>query len=148
MEIENLKELIDYGVLGVLGFMGFLALWAYIERLIFFFRIDLRKYKYKEELDIDLTKNITIISSVGSNAPYVGLLGTVLGIIITFYLLGSGGDVSATKIMKSLSLALKATALGLVVAIPAMLFYNHIIRKIEVLQKKWEILQKDGDKKI
>jgi biopolymer transport protein ExbB len=148
MEVESFKELIDYGVIGVLGFMGFIALWAYLERITFFIRIDLNKYRYKEELDIDLTKNITIISSVGSNAPYVGLLGTVLGIIITFYLLGSGGEVSATSIMKSLSLALKATALGLVVAIPAMLFYNHVIRKIEVLQNRWEILQKDANKKV
>ncbi len=148
MEIENIKDLIDYGVVGVLGIMGFIALWAYIERLIFFLRVDLSIYRYKEELDIDLTKNITIISSVGSNAPYVGLLGTVLGIIITFYLLGSGGEVSATAIMKSLSLALKATALGLIVAIPSMIFYNHIVRKIEVLQNRWEIIQKDADKKV
>jgi biopolymer transport protein ExbB len=148
MDIESIKVLIDYGVIAVLGLMGFVALWAYIERLIFFFRVDLSSYRYKEELDIDLTKNIAIISSVGSNAPYVGLLGTVLGIIITFYLLGESGQASATGIMKSLSLALKATALGLVVAIPSMLFYNHVVRKIEVLQNRWEILQKDADKKV
>jgi len=148
MDIDRVKDLIDYGVIGVLGFMGFVVIWAYLERLIFFIKIDLKKYRYKEELDIDLTKNITMISSIGSNAPYVGLLGTVLGIIITFYMLGSGGEISATEIMKSLSLALKATAFGLVVAIPAMLFYNHIVRKIEVIQNRWEILQKDADKKV
>jgi biopolymer transport protein ExbB len=148
MSIDFAKDLIDYGVIGSLGVMGFIALWAYFERLIYFAKVDLKKFKYKEELDIDLTKNITLISSIGSNAPYVGLLGTVLGIIITFYMLGSGGEISATEIMKSLSLALKATALGLVVAIPAMLFYNHTVRKIEVLQNRWEILQKDANKEV
>jgi biopolymer transport protein ExbB len=50
----------------------------------------------------------------------------------------------AGSIMTSLSLALKATAMGLVVAIPSMFFYNHVVRKIEVLQNRWEILQKDA----
>jgi biopolymer transport protein ExbB len=148
MEIERLKDLIDYGVIVTLGVMGFMALWAYIERLIFLSKIDLNSYRYREELDIDLSRNITIISSVGANAPYVGLLGTVLGIIITFYLLGESGNMSAGVIMKSLSLALKATAFGLVVAIPAMIFYNHIVRKIEVTQSRWEIIKRDEAKEV
>ncbi|WP_456393831.1 TonB-system energizer ExbB [Nitratifractor sp.] len=143
MDIEAIKEAVDWGVMGVLALMGFVALWAYFERLIFFRRVDLRSYRHKEALEIDLTANTTLISSVGANAPYVGLLGTVLGIIITFYLLGQSKQMDAGSIMTSLSLALKATAMGLVVAIPAMLFYNHVVRKIEVLQNRWEILQKD-----
>ncbi|WP_456456065.1 TonB-system energizer ExbB [Nitratifractor sp.] len=145
MNVHWLKELVDWGVLGVLALMGFIALWAYFERLLFYRKIDLSRYRHREELEIDLTDNINLISSVGSNAPYVGLLGTVLGIIITFYLLGQTRQMDAGSIMSSLSLALKATALGLVVAIPAMLFYNHVSRKIEVLLNRWEILQKDAD---
>ena len=145
MNIHWLKEIVDWGVLGVLGLMGFIALWAYFERLLFYRRIDLGRYRHREELEIDLTNNINLISSVGSNAPYVGLLGTVLGIIITFYLLGQTRQMDAGSIMSSLSLALKATAMGLVVAIPTMLFYNHVTRKIEVLLNRWEILQKDAD---
>jgi biopolymer transport protein ExbB len=144
MNVQLAKELVDWGVMGVLALMGFVALWAYFERLLFFRKIDLSRYKYKEALDIDLTSNITLISSVGSNAPYVGLLGTVVGIIITFYLLGQTQQMDAGSIMTSLSLALKATAMGLVVAIPSMFFYNHIVRKIEVRQNRWEILQKDA----
>ncbi|WP_292664034.1 TonB-system energizer ExbB [Nitratifractor sp.] len=144
MNIHWLKEIVDWGVLGVLGLMGFVALWAYFERLLFYRKIDLSRYRHREELEIDLTDNINLISSVGSNAPYVGLLGTVLGIIITFYLLGQTRQMDAGSIMSSLALALKATALGLVVAIPAMLFYNHVSRKIEVLLNRWEILQKDA----
>ncbi len=145
MNVHWLKELVDWGVLGVLALMGFIALWAYFERLLFYRKIDLSRYCHREELEIDLTDNINLISSVGSNAPYVGLLGTVLGIIITFYLLGQTRQMDAGSIMSSLALALKATALGLVVAIPAMLFYNHVSRKIEVLLNRWEILQKDAD---
>ncbi len=145
MTIQLLKEAVDWGILGTLALMGFVALWAYFERLLFYRRIDLSRYRHREKLEIDLTDNINLISSVGSNAPYVGLLGTVLGIIITFYLLGQTRQMDAGSIMSSLSLALKATALGLVVAIPAMLFYNHVTRKIEVLLNRWEILQKDAD---
>ena len=64
---------------------------------------------------------------------YVGLLGTVIGILLTFYQIGqAGGDVDAGAIMMHLSLALKATALGILVAIPSMMFYNGLGRKVEV----------------
>jgi len=139
VDIDLAKEAVDYGILGILGIMGFIALWAYIERLLFFSSIKLEKYDEKERLDIELSRNTTIISSIASSAPYVGLLGTVVGIIITFYLLGQTQQMSAGAIMQSLSLALKATALGLVVAIPSMLAYNHVARKIEVLQSLWKI---------
>ena len=148
MNIALAKELVDWGVMGVLGLMGFVALWAYLERLLFFRKVDPASYRHREALETDLTANITLISSVGSNAPYVGLLGTVVGIIITFYLLGQTQQMDAGSIMTSLSLALKATAMGLVVAIPSMFFYNHVVRRIEVLLNRWEILQKDAAEKI
>ncbi|WP_456431565.1 TonB-system energizer ExbB [Nitratifractor sp.] len=144
MNIHWLKAVVDFGILGLLALMGFLALWAYFERLLFFRRVDLRRYRHREELQIDLTKRVDLIASIGSSAPYVGLLGTVLGILITFYLLGQTRQMDAGSIMSSLALALKATAMGLVVAIPSMLFYNHLSRKIEVLLGRWEVLQNDA----
>ncbi|MCK5110468.1 MAG: TonB-system energizer ExbB [Arcobacteraceae bacterium] len=143
MDIEFIKDIIDYGILGILGLMSFLSIWFYIERLMFFKKIDLVKYKQKERLEIDVTNHISIISSFGSNAPYIGLLGTVFGIIVTFYTMGHGGDIDVKIIMSSLALALKATAMGLVVAIPSMMFYNHLARKIEVIIALWEIEQKE-----
>ena len=140
MNTELIRALIDYGVIGVLVLMSFITIWLYIERLLFFKNIDLSKYKKKQELEIDLSKNISIISSFGANAPYIGLFGTVLSIIITFYTMGQMDNIDAKMIMSSLALALKATAMGLVVAIPAMMFYNHLARKIEVLIAKWEIM--------
>ena len=76
-----------------------------------------------------LTNHLTIISTVGANAPYAGLLGTVLGIILAFYDMGQGGKIDVHTIMTGLSLALKATAGGLFVAIPAIMFYNALFKK-------------------
>ncbi len=142
MQIEVIKDLVDYGIIGLLGFMSFLSLWFYIERLLFYRKIDVASFSSKEELEVKLTNNISIISSFGSNAPYIGLLGTVLGIIITFYAMGQSGQIDVKIIMSSLALALKATAMGLVVAIPSIMFYNHLGRKIEVKLAHWEIANK------
>jgi biopolymer transport protein ExbB len=62
----------------------------------------------------------------------------VLGILITFYDLGQGGGLDARTIMFGLALALKATALGLVVAIPAIIFYNALLRKVDVFKSRWQ----------
>ncbi len=143
MEIGQLKEVVDYGIIGLLGFMGFLVLWFWIERLMRYKNIDINKYQNKRELELELTNHVNIIATCGSNAPYVGLLGTVFGIILTFYSMGQSGGMDAGAIMSSLALALKATAMGLVVAIPAIVFTNHLARRIEVLTTRWEIAHGD-----
>ncbi len=145
MNIEFLKNIVDYGILGLLALMSFLSFWFYLERLLFFRQVKLKNYRQKEQLEIDLTKNITTISSFGSNAPYIGLLGTVFGIIITFYSMGQSGNMDIKIIMTSLALALKATAMGLIVAIPSMMFYNHLGRKIEVLLAKWDMMHENPE---
>ncbi|MEA3277697.1 MAG: TonB-system energizer ExbB [Pseudomonadota bacterium] len=135
--MELLKEYLDYGVFGVLGFMSFLLLGFVIERYLYLGRVDPGDFDDASELNIALTRNLTIIATIGSNAPYVGLLGTVLGILISFYDIGQGGAIETGTIMLGLALALKATALGLVVAIPAIIFYNALLRKVEVLSALW-----------
>lgn len=142
MNIELIKDIVDYGIIGLLGLMSFLALWFWIERLMYYKTINVNDFETKEELEIVLTNNINIISTFGSNAPYIGLLGTVFGIIITFYSMGQSSELDAKMIMTSLALALKATAMGLVVAIPAIVFFNHLARRIEVILAKWDIQQK------
>ena len=137
--MELLKAYLDYAILGVLGFMSFLMLWSVVERFIYFHRVDVRRFKHRDELNVDLTRNLTLIASIGSNAPYVGLLGTVLGILITFYDIGQGGALDTNTIMLGLALALKATALGLVVAIPSLLFYNALLRRVDVLTARWKM---------
>ena len=144
MDIEFLKQLVDYGIIGLLALMSFISLWLYIERLFFYRKINLKEYRSIEQLEIDITNNISTIASFASNSVYIGLLGTVFGIIITFYSMGQTGEIDVKIIMSSLALALKATAMGLVVAIPSMFFYNHLARKIEVLTTKWNIINKEN----
>ena len=141
--MEHLKEIVDYGVIGLLVVMSFIVVWLTIERIIFYWRIDLGKYSKKEALEIDLTSNLSLIATIASSAPYIGLLGTVLGIILTFYTMGEKGIVETKEIMTGLALALKATAMGLVVAIPATIFYNLLVRKAEVLIARWEMMHED-----
>jgi len=72
----------------------------------------------------------------------VGLLGTVLGIMLTFSTIGREGLADTSKIMIGLALALKATAIGLLVAIPSIIFYNLLLRRVKEIIFKWEM--KDG----
>lgn len=132
-------NVVDYGIIGILVMMSVVSLWLFIERLMAYGSIRIEEYESKEELELDLGNNVGTIATIGSNAPYVGLLGTVLGIMITFYSLGDVGAVDPKKIMMGLALALKATAMGLVVAIPAIVFYNILLRKMERLLAQWEI---------
>ena len=143
MDIELISEIVDYGILGLLAFMSFLTLFFWIERLLFYRGVKVENYNTQEALELDITDNLGIISSFGANAPYIGLLGTVLGIIITFYTLGQTGEMDVQNIMTWLALALKATAMGLVVAIPAIFFYNHLTRKVDRLLTLWTIHQKE-----
>lgn len=124
-------------VITVLGVMSFLMLWVVVERFFYFKRVVLSQFSHPDELNIGLTRNLTLLYSVGANAPYIGLLGTVIGILITFYDLGQGGTVDVNTIMLGLALALKATAMGLFVAIPAITFYNGLLRKVDVLTAQW-----------
>lgn len=136
--MELLRNHLDHGVFAVLGTMSVLMLAFVVERFLYYRRVRLQDFASARSLEIALTNHLTVIASVGANAPYVGLLGTVLGILITFYDLGQGGAMDARQIMLGLALALKATALGLVVAIPAMVFYNALLRRVEVLRARWE----------
>ena len=111
--MELLKQYLDIAVFGVLGFMSFLMIAYTIERYIYFARIDVVGFPTRDVLGVALTRHLTVIASIASNAPYVGLLGTVLGILITFHDLSQGTELSASAIMLGLALALKATAAGL-----------------------------------
>jgi len=105
-------------------------------------RVDVLRFRHLESLKLDLNKGLTVIATVASNAPYVGLLGTVFGIMLTFYDIGQSGNIDTKSVMIGLSLALKATALGLLVAIPSMVFYNGLLARSESLQSQWKIAHK------
>lgn len=132
-----MKEWIDYGVLGFLLFLSVIVVGIALERIWFYATMRVSDYDDKRVLEMDLHKRLTLIATIGSNAPYVGLLGTVAGIMVTFSELGANTDTQS--IMIGLSLALKATAMGLIVAIPSIVSYNFLLRKSEIIIKKWEI---------
>lgn len=81
-------------------------------------------------------RGLAFLGTIGNNAPFIGLFGTVLEIVSALYELGtqSGGNVGAGAVMATLSQALAATAVGLVVAIPAVAVYNYFNRRIKTLQ--------------
>ena len=133
------EQALDYGVMGVLILMSIVTLWLFIERMMFYKGVRIEDYEHRDELELDLTDNISVISAIGTNAPYIGLLGTVVGIMITFYTLGDVGAVDAKKIMIGLALALKATAMGLIVAMPAIVAYTISLRKVERILTKFDV---------
>lgn len=141
--MEFLQANLDYLILGTLGLMSFIMLGLSIERYWYLSKVNVQQFAHIETLKIQLTRHLTTISSIGTNAPYVGLLGTVLGILVTFYAMGKGGKIEVHTIMLGLAMALKATAAGLLVAIPAILFYNGLLRKVDVLVANWQAWQ-DG----
>lgn len=142
MPIEQIKNIIDYGIIGLLLFLSFITFAFAIERLLFYRSIKVTEYKNRTAMELDIMKRLPTIASIGTNAPYIGLLGTVLAIILTFYIIGENqNNVDPGEIMKHLALALKATAAGLVVAIPATVIYNGLLAKVDTLLAQWDIAQ-------
>lgn len=134
-----MKEWVDYGVLGFLLFLSIVVISIGIERIWFYAVVRIEDYDDKRKLELDLQRRLTLIATIGSNAPYVGLLGTVAGIMITFMGISDASAMDTSEIMKGLALALKATAMGLLVAIPSIVFYNLLVRKSEIIATKWDI---------
>jgi biopolymer transport protein TolQ len=80
-----------------------------------------------------LEKFLTFLATTGSTAPFIGLFGTVWGIMTAFHGIGQSGSASLAAVAPGISEALVATALGLVAAIPAVMGYNHFLNKVNVL---------------
>ena len=79
----------------------------------------------------DLKKGVAALATIGATAPFVGLLGTVVGIITAFQGIASQGSGGLGAVSAGIAEALVETALGLVVAIPAVWFYNYLSGRIE-----------------
>jgi biopolymer transport protein ExbB len=91
-----------------------------------------------------LEKRIIVLASLGNNAPFIGLLGTVLGIIKAFYNLGTLGNTGAEVVMRSISTALLATACGLLIAIPVVMLNNYFSKRLKNIMQNLEILSKEA----
>ncbi|MFH1148401.1 MAG: TonB-system energizer ExbB [Pseudomonadota bacterium] len=137
--MEWLKVAVDYGIIGLLMVLSVVSIGIAIERYLLYRQIELSRFSNKTALEIELTNKLNIIATIGSNAPYIGLLGTVLGIMLTFYAIGNEGAMDPGKVMIGLALALKATAVGIVVAIPSVVLYNILLRRAKVLLMQWDM---------
>ena len=127
----------DIAVIIVLGGMSIVAFAVIINRVIFLKKVDISVYASLDELENALTAYMHLLASVGANAPYIGLLGTVMGIMATF----SSMSVDATDvaaIMAGLSSALLATGMGLFVAIPSVFSYNILLRNMKNRLVRWK----------
>lgn len=82
-----------------------------------------------------LEKYTTFLATTGSTSPFIGLFGTVWGIMTAFEGIGKTGSASLAVVAPGIAEALIATAIGLVAAIPAVMAYNHFQHKIRVLVK-------------
>jgi biopolymer transport protein ExbB len=131
--MDVLKEAIDYGVIGLLLVLSIWSVAVAIERWLFYRRVDVRQFPSQQEFEVALTRRLVVIGTVAANAPYIGLLGTVLGIMLTFHTMGTSGTMAVSTIMIGLSLALKATAMGLLVAIPCVVMNNVLRRRVTEL---------------
>jgi biopolymer transport protein TolQ len=85
----------------------------------------------------------TFLATTGSAAPFVGLFGTVWGIMNSFRSIGAKGAANLATVAPGIAEALIATAIGLVAAIPAVMAYNYFVRKIKVLASEMEAFSSD-----
>ena len=136
--MDALRNLVDYGIIGLLFALSLWSVAVAVERWLFYRRVNLAQFSTSQLLEITLTRRLVIIGTVAANAPYIGLLGTVLGIMLTFHTMGTSGTMAVNTIMLGLSLALKATAVGLLVAIPCVVMNNVLRRRVAELLTQYK----------
>jgi biopolymer transport protein TolQ len=101
----------------------------------------LMKAQLKETMRLE--SMVPFLATTGSAAPFIGLFGTVWGIMNSFRAIGAMKTASVANVAPGIAEALIATAIGLVAAIPAVMAYNYFVRRIRVLQSEMETFTKD-----
>lgn len=130
----NLALVGEKPVLYLLILMSIISVAVIIERFISIKRIEKNLLSYEPlKLKLSLEKRLGILATFGNNAPFIGLFGTVLGIMQAFHDLGQSSEFGVKVVMEGISEALVATAMGLFVAIPSVIAYNYFVRKIKTL---------------
>ncbi|MBN1839223.1 MAG: MotA/TolQ/ExbB proton channel family protein [Campylobacterales bacterium] len=134
------EKLLSFALLGIdpvlwiLVAMSVVAVGVMIERLLAFSALQ-KQYQTMDyyTLRLSLESHLGILATFGNNSPFIGLFGTVLGIIQAFHTMGSNNVFDVQPIMQGISEALIATATGLFVAIPCVIAYNYFIRRVKVV---------------
>ena len=137
--MDVLKNAVEYGIIGLLIALSVWSVAVAVERWLYYRRVDLAQFTDVQTFEMALTKRLVIIGTVAANAPYIGLLGTVLGIMMTFHTMGTSGTMAVNTIMIGLSLALNATAVGLLVAIPCVVMNNILRRRVAELLTTYKV---------
>lgn len=101
----------------------------------------LQKAQMKETTRLE--SMVPFLATTGSAAPFIGLFGTVWGIMNSFKAIGAMKSASVANVAPGIAEALIATAIGLVAAIPAVMAYNYFLRKTRILTSEMETFQKD-----
>lgn len=122
----------EYLALGNKGYVDFTTQLHGVQRAM--------RIACSKEID-SLEKHLPFLASVGSTTPYIGLLGTVWGIMTAFQALSSVQQASISMVAPGISEALIATAMGLFAAIPAVLAYNRYANQVEKIINHFDIFQ-------
>ena len=97
---------------------------------------------HSREMD-KLEQHLSFLATVGSTSPYIGLFGTVWGIMTSFHALGSAQQATIAMVAPGISEALIATAMGLFAAIPAVIAYNRFANEVERLLNRYDTFQEE-----
>lgn len=98
----------------------------------------------KDKVNKPLEEYLPILATISATSPYIGLFGTVCGIVNTFHALGLSSDqVSLSVVAPGISEALVTTGLGLFVAIPAVIGYNRLTQRIASLDQNYEVFREE-----
>lgn len=97
-------------------------------------------FSYEEDA---LESHLSFLATIGSTSPYIGLFGTVWGIMTSFHALGDAQQVTISMVAPGISEALIATAMGLFAAIPAVIFYNRYINRSDRILNRYDAFQEE-----
>jgi len=130
-------------ILWILLAMSVVSFGVIVERALVFSYVKNNLQNLSEpKIRVVLEKRLGLLATFGNNAPFIGLFGTVLGVINAFHTLSSENEFGVNAVMGGISEALVATATGLFVAIPSVMAYNYFVRKIKMM-----LLQMEADEK-
>ncbi|AWB10730.1 outer membrane transport energization protein ExbB [Thermodesulfobium acidiphilum] len=137
--ILNLAMVGGDPVLVLLIILSVISVAFIFEKIFFMRKIEKELFSYTpSDLRSILNKRLGFFATVGSNAPFIGLFGTVLGIMKAFHDLAISQDFGVRVVMNGIAEALSSTALGLFVAVPCVIAYNYFVRKARDLSYAYE----------
>ena len=93
--------------------------------------------------NLRLERGFSFLATTGSSAPFIGLFGTVVGIIDAFHHIANQGSANLATVAPGIAEALGTTAIGLIAAVPAVMAYNFFARKIKVLSSEMDSFAND-----